>query len=697
MSYSLLKLFKPLHLSLVALATHCALQAQTTALTNDNAAQVPEVVVIASNNPFQTQELRTPIERLSGDVLLMRDASSLGEALSGLAGVSSTYFGATASRPMIRGLDGDRIRILSNGAASNDVSGLSYDHAVADSPLVAESIEIVRGPAALMYGGAAVGGVINMLDNRIAKTAQFDAKGGQLGKVQLGFGAGSKERLGAALLETGTDKYALHVDVLSRKAGEVSVPRVLSCTQNGVTRAANKLCNSQSEATGGALGGSLLFDHGYLGASIQHTKQNYGSPAEDDVTLKMNNSRFKLEGEQRQLKALGGLIQAVSGHVVQHNYQHQELDAGVVGTTFKSTGHEVKLQARLKSLQLGTAALDTALGLMNERIDFAANGAEAFVPSTQTRTRSLYAIQELRTGWGKLSAGIRRDQAHVDSLGLDGNPTLTPAQRSLSASSYSLGSLVNFGNIAKGMSLTADWSRTGRIPKDYELYADGNHVASSAYERGNSALDVERANHLELGLRWVDAHQSDRASLNVFRTRYDNYIYLQNTGHVSTEGHPILVFTATPAQFSGWEWTGRKRLVSASSEQAQNLDIEARISQVSAVQTQTGEALPRIAPRRMGVDLIGKANTWTWRLGADYSAAQNQVPTGQLGTSSYMLWNASLNHLQKSSLGRVLWFAKLDNAMNQLAYPATSILTQTAPGRVPLPGRSLKLGMQWVF
>jgi iron complex outermembrane recepter protein len=127
------------------------------------------------------------------------------------------------------------------------------------------------------------------------------------------------------------------------------------------------------------------------------------------------------------------------------------------------------------------------------------------------------------------------------------------------------------------------------------------------------------------------------------------------------------------------------------------LDVEARISQVSAVQTQTGEALPRIAPRRIGADLIGKANAWTWRLGADYSAAQNSVPTGQLSSGSYTLWNASLTYQQKSSLGRALWFAKLDNATNQLAHPATSILTQTAPGRVPLPGRSVRVGMQLSF
>ena len=689
------KPFQTFYFTLVACAVHSVCQAQSPsqAATTDT----PEVVV-TSSNPFQSKEISTPVQRLSGDALLLRQAGSLGETLSGMAGVDSTYFGSAASRPVIRGLDGDRIRILNNGAAAADVSGLSFDHAVADSPLAAEGVEIVRGPAALMYGGAAVGGVVNLLDNRIAKTAQFDDKGGKLGKVQLGLGTGNKERLDAALLETGTDKYALHVDLFSRQSGETQVPRALGCTQGGALRTQNKICNSQADAQGAALGGSLLFDHGYLGASMQNTRQHYGSPAEDEVTLKMNSARFKVEGEQRNLNALGGWVQAVSGHVVNHNYQHQEFDAGALGTTFKSKGQEAKVQTRLRGVTLGQGRLDTALGLVHERTDFAADGQEAYVPNTQTRTKSLYAVQELASRWGKLSAGVRRDQAHVDSLGLGGSAVFTPAQRSLSANSYSLGGVLQLESVAKGMSVTADWARTGRIPKDYELYADGEHVATGVYERGNANLTVERATHTELGLRWRGDRATDKASLNVYRTRYDNYIYLQTTGAIDPgSGKDIYAATAVAAQFSGWEWTGGKRLMTASAAQAQSLDVEARLSQVTAVQSATGEALPRIAPKRMGIDLIGKVNQWQWRLGADYSAAQNKVPTGQLASGGYTLWNAALTYQQKSSLGRALWFAKLDNATNVLAYPATSILTQTVPGRVPLPGRSLKLGMQLSF
>jgi iron complex outermembrane receptor protein len=632
--------------------------------------ELPEVV-ITSSKPFQSKDLSTPTQRLGEDALLLRQAGSLGETLSGLTGVSSSYFGSTASRPVIRGLDGDRVRIMSNGAVASDASSLSFDHAVAESPLATESIEIVRGPAALQYGGSAIGGVVNMLDNRIAKRAQFDEGGGQLGRIQTSYATGSQARAGAALLEAGTDKFALHVDAFDSKSGEVRVP--LSTT--------SKLANTQAQALGGAVGGSLLFDHGYLGASIQNTKQNYGSPAEADVTLKMNSTRLRLEGEY-----LG-----VSGHIVQHDYQHQEFEAGALGTTFKSKGVDAKLQARLQAFKLGAGSVDTMIGVACEHIDFVADGLEAFVPTTQTKTSALYVLQEIQAPWGKLSGGIRREQAHVDSLGLSSNLAFAPTQRSLAATSYALGSVFKLGSAVKGLSATADAARSGRIPKDYELYADGEHVATKAYERGNANLETEKSTHLELGLKWTGEHKADKFSLSVFRTRFDNYIYLQDTGTTNLiSGNPIYQFTAVPAKFQGWEWTGGKRLTTA-------LAAEARISQISAVQTLTHEALPRIAPQRIGMDFISKQGAWQWRGGFDHNAAQNQIPAGQLATGSYTLWNASATFEQKRSFGRVLWFAKLDNATNSLAFPATSILTQTAAGRVPLPGRSLRLGLQVGF
>ena len=653
--------------------------------------------IVVTGNPFQSKALSIPVERLSGDALLQRPTGGLGETLSGLPGVSSSYFGGAASRPIIRGLDGDRIRILNNGAASSDASGLSFDHAVAAHPLAMESVEVVRGPAVLMYGGSAVGGVVNMLDNRIAKSAVFDEKGGKLGRVQIGLASGNKERTGAALLETGTDKYALHLDAFGNKSGEVNAPLPLGCTQDSVTRVQNKICNSQASVSGGAVGASVFLHQGYVGASVQRTQQQYGSPAEADVNLKMEDTTYRLEGELRSLGWMGGWVEGISAYLVNHNYQHREINAGAVATTFKSSGWDSKLQARLGQFKLGANSVESIVGWQREQIHFVAEGAEAFVPRTATQSQALYGLQELNAPHYKLTAGARFERVSVNSLGIDGNAVFTPAQRSLSASSYALGSLFKLNGVVQGLTATADLARTGRVPKDYELYAQGEHAATGAYELGHADLAVERSTHLELGLKWQGERRFDKTSLSVFRTRYDNYIFLQATGADSEEGNPVFQFAATPARFLGWEWTGQTRLVQATALQPRSLDVAARIGVVEATHTATNLPLPRIAPQRMGLDWTLTQNAWKLSLGADRSAAQNRVAANQPTTAGYTLWQMGLSFDHKSAAGRALWFAKLRNATNALAYPASSILTQTAPGRVPLPGRSLQLGVQLSF
>ncbi len=679
----------PLGLMWLAAPLHLALAQSVTP------SELPEVVVTAPSSP--STQLGASVDRLEGEALLQSPTGGLGQTLSGLVGVSSSYFGSTASRPIIRGLDGDRIRILNNGAALNDVSGLSYDHAVASSPLAMERVEVVRGPAALMYGGSGAGGVVNMLDSRIAKQALFDEKGGQLGKVRMGLAGAGQERMGVAMIETGDDRFALHLDAFGNKTGEVNAPLPLQCTQNGVTRIQNKICNTQADTAGGAMGGSVFFDQGYLGASVQRTRQQYGSPAEADVGINMENASYRLEGEKRALHWMGGLIQSVSGHIVSHSYQHRELAEGEVATTFKSTGMDGKLQAKLAPLKLGAGEVKTALGWQRESVNLSAQGSETFMPRTLTQTQALYGLQELHHDWGKLSAGLRMERADVNSLGIEGDANFTPAQRSLSASSYALGGLFKLNQVVPGLTATADLARTGRIPKDYELYANGNHAATGAYERGNAHLPVERSTHQEIGLQWQGERRFDKASLSIFRTRYDNYLMLQSTGQTSTQGTPIFQFAAAAVHFSGWEWTGRTRLVQASPGQPRSVDVALRMSSVQATEQATGTPLARIAPTRTGLDWTLAQGAAKWTLGADRSAAQNRVAADQPVTAGYTLWTLGFSYEQRAKQTQALWFAKLDNASNAMAYPATSILTQTAPGRVPLPGRTLRLGVQFSF
>ena len=640
--------------------------------------------VTVTGNPLGATELIAPVLQYSGTELLLRSQSTLGETLDGTPGVSSTYFGPNASRPVIRGLDGDRIRILNNGGATTDVSSLSYDHAVTADPLVIERIEVLRGPGALQYGGSAVGGVVNVIDNRIPREALFGAEGGVLGKADLGLTSGNRTHNGAVLLESGNQRYALHVDAMARGTQDVSVPVALACTRGGVTTLERRICNSASEAWGGSVGGSLLFGHGYLGASIATLGNRYGTVAEDEVSINMRSNRYALEGELREL---AGPFKSVKAQFSQTDYRHTEFNAGEPGTVFKNTGNDLRLQARHARL----GALDGVIGLRVEDGSFSADGSEAFAPYSRTAQRAVFVHEELARAWGKLSFGARLESVRVAS---DGHPVLTrftPASRNFNPASYALGAL---WNVAPEWQLTSHLAWSERAPKDYELFADGVHVATNAYENGNANLDKERSTNLDIGVAWKRGGHS--ANVQAFVNQFSNYISLEATGqnvHADDTNYPGYRYVPVQARFAGVEASGKLRLI----EGAAKLDLVLRGDMVRAENSVTGQALPRIAPLRLGATLLWSRGPWGARFGVDQIAAQDRVPDGQLATGGYTLWHAAMTWRAKAGNSNLLWYARLDNLGDTLAWSASSILTQTAPGKAPLPGRSLKAGLQISF
>jgi iron complex outermembrane receptor protein len=636
--------------------------------------------VTVTGNPLGGTDLIAPAAQYSGTGLLLRSQTTLGETLSGTPGVSSSYFGPNASRPIIRGLDGDRIRILSNSGATVDASGLSYDHAVTADPISIERIEVLRGPGALLYGGSAVGGVVNVIDNRIPR----EPMEGVTGKADLGLASGNRERAAAFMLEGGNQRLGLHADVFNRSTQDVRVPISLACTKEGVTSFARRICNSASDVRGGAVGGSLFFDKGYLGASVSTYSNDYGTVAEDEVTIDMRSQRYAVEGE---LRDLGGFVKSLKGQFSHTDYRHTEFDAGAPGTLFKNRGNDLRLEARHAPL----GALEGVIGVQGEDTRFSADGEEAFAPYSRTRQRAAFAHEELATSWGKLSFGARAESVEVQSLGNPVVARFVPASRNFNPGSLAMGAL---WNVAPAWQLTSNFSATQRAPKDYELFADGPHVATGAYEVGNPDLGKERSRHLDLGVQWKRG--ADNFKLSAFHSRFASYISLEATGlerDVDGELLPEFAYRQVRASFRGLEAGGNVRL----HDGASTLDLELRGDTVRATNTDTGQPLPRIAPWRAGTTLAWAQGAWGARLGFDHFARQDRVPAGELVTDAYTLWTAALTYRMKAGASNLLWYARLDNAGDKLAYSATSILTQTAPGKAPLPGRSLKLGLQASF
>lgn len=687
--------------AVLVLGTAAALQCSV-ARAQEPAPSLKEITV--TGNPLGAIDLIAPSAQYSGTVLLLRSKTTLGETLDGVPGLSTSYFGPNASRPIIRGLDGDRIRILGNGGATLDASSLSNDHAVTVDPMSIERIEVLRGPGALMYGGSAVGGVVNVIDNRIPRQALFDAKGDVGGKVDLGLASGNREKGIGALLEGGNDRYALHVDVFNRETDDVKVPVELACNQGGVATLTRRICNSASQVKGGAAGGSLFFEHGYLGASVSSYRTNYGTVAEDDVTIGMKSDRVALEGE---LRDLGGFIQSVKGQFSHTNYRHTEFEGADPGTVFKNQGSDFRLEAR--HARFGN--LDGVVGFQTENNRFSADGAEAFAPYSRTSQKALFAYEEYRADWGKLSFGGRLESVKVESLGNPLVARFAPATRDFTPHSYAVGAL---WNTAPGWQVTTNLAYTERAPKDYELFAQGPHIATRAWETGDSALGKEKSTSLDVGSSWKSGPNS--FAINAYAHRFSNYIGLLGTGNAYGQDDGVLnppdldgdgvddsnpdnrllpefAYTGVRARFVGLETSGNIRLLDGAS----TVDLALRGDWVRAANLTTGQPLPRIAPVRLGSTLSWANGPWGSSVGFDHSTAQNRVAPGDRRTAAYTLWNLAATYRMKAGVSSVLWYARVDNLTNQLAYSASSVLTSTAFPKAPLPGRSLKVGMQVAF
>lgn len=645
--------------------------------------------VVVTGNPLGSGEVATPSSVLSGNGLILRRGSSLGETLDGLPGVSSSYFGPNANRPVIRGQDGDRIRVLSNAGASLDASSLSFDHAVPIDPLVVERIEVLRGPAALLYGGSAVGGVVNAIDNRIPK-ARID---GVSGALETRFGGAAGERAVSALVETGGNGFAVHADAFGRRTDDLRVPAFDRPLADGSTERRTRVVNSASQAHGGAVGGSLVWDRGYLGASVDTYRNDYGIVAEDDITIQMRRDKVSLAGEVRMPD---GLITTLRGQATGTDYQHQEIEGdGSVGTTFKTRGSDARVEAVHKSIRVGTGRIEGSFGMQFETSRFSALGEEAFVPSTRTRQTAAFLLE--RWTWGEsghISAGVRAEQVRVrsegDAAGADAQFG-PPQERKFSPRSASIGAVLN---LSPQWQLSSNASYTERAPTSYELYANGVHAATSAYERGDPQQAQERGRNLDVALGWKEG--ANRIKVGVFESRFANYIALTATGEPdfvddAGDSFPVFAFRGVRARLHGLEVEGTWRAM----EGVRTIDLDAKLDIVRGFNEDDDEALARLAPRRatLGVNLAQGA--WTARAEVQHASAQRRVPATDIATSGWTLVNLSASYALNLAERDALLFVKLQNVGNKLAYSSSTIGTVRALS--PLPGRSLTAGLRLSF
>ena len=621
--------------------------------------------VAVTGNPLGvgSDELVVPVSVLNGRKLSLKRESTLGETLNGMPGVTATQFGPNASRPVIRGLDAERVRIMQNGIGILDASSLSFDHAVGIDPLIIEQIDVVRGPAALLYGGSAMGGVVNAIDHRIP-TEKIN---GVIGRAETRFGGADSTRNGAIVLDAGNGQFAIHGDAYTRKTSDLDIPgfavsKRKSRADSTPRENRGKLVNSASDGDGGALGASLTFDNGYVGLSYSTLNNTYGVVAEEEVTIDMNSDRWDLASE---FKDLGNVINRVKFRMTHTDYEHVELEGTEVGTTFKNRGLEGSIEAGHSAFNGAIGNLNGVIGYQFSNTNFAALGDEAFVPSVNTQNKALYVYEELGIDKHKITFGGRFGHTTVDSK--DSATFGAGQNNSFNPNSFALGGLYSIND---NWSLTSNLSHNERAPSYFELYANGAHVATGQFEVGNSNFSKEKSNGIDAQIRWKDAKNS--FSVGAYYTRFSNFIGLFDTGNIDAgSGLPIAQFAAVPATFKGLEAEGKFNITS-------NWNLSARGDYVHAKDTRTNDDLPRIAPLRLGAGLQYAKGAFSAKL--DVLRAFKQVNTAQneLGTDGYTNVSAILAYKLPTKFSVEL-FAKANNLLDDEIREHASFLKDIAP------------------
>ena len=644
----------------------------------------PQVITA---NPLGSQQTAAPSTVLEGDDLTLQQQGSLGETLNKQPGVSSSYFGPGASRPIIRGLDGDRIRLLRNGVGALDASSLSYDHAVPLDPVNVDRIEIVRGPAALLYGGSAIGGVVNTFDNRIP-TAAIE---GIHGAGELRYGGADTTRSSAGKLEAGNGTFALHLDANSRQFNDLKIPgyarsRHAPPSEDGDGKK-GRLGNSDGRQDGGAIGGSYTWDDGYAGLSYSNYDSNYGSPAEEDVRIRMKQDHYAFASELRNLDGPFSALKFDAGYT---DYEHREIEGGETGTIFKNKGYEARVEARHQPL----GPLNGVIGTQVSRSEFSALGEEAFVPQTDTDSAALFILEELQaTERLKLSLGGRLEHTRVDPDS-KGNERFSQADssNSFTAGSLSSGAVYTLTPI---WSVAATLGYTERAPTFYELYANGAHVATGTYEVGDANLSKEKAVSSDLALRFDNG--THKGSVGVFYSHFSNYIGLLGSGRTLNDegeedagGMPEYTYSGVRARFAGIEAQDHWKLGESAYGK---FALELSGDYTRAKNLDNGEALPRIAPLRLNSGLLWELDRWQARIDVEHAASQRRVPDNESGTDGYTTLGASAGYHFDIGSSQWLAFVKGENLTNQTVRYASSILRDIAPAQ----GRSIEVGLRTTF
>ena len=693
--------------------------------SNKDAVRVLDALTVESS-PLgtKTTDVTQAWSVLSGDELQRSKGLTIAETLSNVPGVSQTQFGPTANRPIIRGMDKFRVRVLQNGTDSFDVSAQSEDHAVPIDPLMVDRIEILRGSSALLHGGSAIGGVVNVIDRSIP-TSPYDSPGASLrssyNSVNDGWNYG-------AMAFGGSDKLSFQINGFKRDYNDYDAPTFYTEDHHdgSVEGPFNKVKNSHGVSSSVGLGGSYLLDSGFAGFSFSSYENDYGVPGEhavNETLIEMKNDRFEFRSEIEVSDSdwLTGIDLNIGYGDYKHSESGFEEENGTRDWHTHSTYLREGFEGRI-AFHHEIGDLRGVFGLHGIFDEFKIQGEESIlgglskptannppISSEDSSKIALFLIEEYDLNQDTtLNAGIR-----WESIERDYESTISDREdTTFSASGGVSHDLSEIWNISGNLSYSE------RAPDTAELYSDGAHHATESFEIGNPNLDTESAVGVEVIIRKTVGKVTGQ--LSAFHTKYNDYVFLEDAEQVrdgegnlgdqpgpngtlgdeddtfasGAEGLPVKNYEAVKAEFQGIEveidWL-------AMESPGWNLMLSAYGDMVRGENKTESTNLARIPAARLGIGFEVQQEKLDFGMKLTRSLKQDRVAAhgdhSEEPTAAYTVVNAFASYDVDfgDSVGE--FFIKGNNLTDELAYNHSSVLKQYAP----LPGRSVELGLKFDF
>lgn len=660
---------------------------ETTAEAGDILMETVTISALAIDEDAKLQS--TPHSIVKGTELLRRGSSTLGESLNGLPGVYADTFGAGASRPVIRGQAAPRVSVLSDGSALLDASAISPDHAITADPLLATRIEVLRGPSALLYGGGAAGGVVNVLDGRIPATLPEKAL---QGFFALRGNTVANEQAGALGVDTRiADNLVLHIEHAQREADDYKA-------KSAATR---RVEGSWSEGNNSSAGFSWVNERGYLGLAYGEQHDAYGLPGHEHQDCDLTGGVFScsigshthtsgdepwIDLQQHRLDIRGEYADPMPGieniklRFNQSRYRHDEIDDNNISTSFFNKGNETRLEATHQAIGNGHGVI----GLQISHSEFSTDGTEVFLPDNKTESRAVFIAEHyaFNEKWhGEL--GARKEWQALSPLA---DPQNRPAHR---ASTNSFSSALTW-HFQPDYKLSLSLSRSQRLPQAQELYADGVHIATSTYECGLLSCPslgvtnrVRPETSYNIGLN-VGKSQGDATfDVGIYYNRINDYIHARTLNRIND--FRLIHYTQTDANFTGAE-------ASTSYRFDQGWIASASFDVVRAKELGSNEPLPRIPAARFSTQLEKSWLSLSASMEIVRVFEQGRITADEIATPAHTLLNAGLNYRMNGNNDTFL-FLQGRNLLNQTVWNHSSFLAN----RIPEPGRNLTAGVRVAF